>query len=129
VDSWERMKRQLQEFYQAAAGKTDELARVGARRIDLLTLKRQMSREAVALGSRVYEMIEKEGRTDVAADPEIARRIGAVKVLEQEIARRELEIEEIRAATDRGGARAAGRSAPNGTRSDGGHEDGEISGA
>lgn len=97
--SWDRLKRQLQDFYQAAADKTDELARVGARRIDVLSLRRALSREMVALGARVYELVTKEATTAVAEDPEVIRRIAASRELEQEITRRELEIDQIRAAS------------------------------
>ena len=116
--SWDRMKRQLQDFYQAAADKTDELARVSARRIDLMSLRRQMSREMVILGSRVYELIEKEKSILVAEDPEVLRRIEASRRLEQEITRAEQEIEEIRAAA------AERRSAPD--RREGGVDDADL---
>jgi hypothetical protein len=109
--SWDRLKRQLQDFYQVAAEKTDELARVSARRIDVLSLRRQLSQEMVALGSRVYEMIEKEKTNLVSEDPEVLRRIETARRLEQEIAESESEIEEIRsAAAERRAAQArAGR--------------------
>lgn len=108
--SWDRLKRQLQDFYQTAADRTDELARVGARRIDVLSLRRQLSREMIALGSRVYEMIHKEGTANVSEDPEVGRRIAAANDLEQEIVRRENEIDEIRtAASDRRASQGAAR--------------------
>ena len=111
--SWDRLKRQLEDFYQTAADKTDELARVGARRIDVMSLRRQFSREMLSLGSRVYEMLTKENAGNVAEDPEVRRRLEAAKSLEEEISRRETEISEIRtAAAERRAGQTSSRRGP-----------------
>jgi hypothetical protein len=107
--SWERMKRQLQEFYVTAAEKTDEMARVGARKIDILALRRRLSGELGALGTRVYEMLEKEKSETVAADPDVVRLVAAARELEREIGEREREIEGIRAAAEEKRYRDRGR--------------------
>jgi len=103
------MKKQLQEFYVTAAEKTDEMARVGARKIDILALRRRLSGELGALGTRVYEMLEKEKSEAVAADQEVLRFVAAARDLEREIVEREKEIDGIRAAAEEKRRRDRGR--------------------
>ena len=93
-----KVKQSLYEFVSAAAEKTDELAKVGVRKLDIVSLKRNIGREMAALGGRVYHLIKEEGETDIRADANVRSLIGKIETLETVLRDKEKEITEIRAA-------------------------------
>jgi len=93
---WENMKKGVSEFYTAAAEKTDELAKVGARKLDIVGVRRNIAHEMADLGGRVYHMIVEEKREDLSKDPEVMQHVESIKRLEVFLKEKEKEIEEIR---------------------------------
>ena len=92
-----KVKQSLYEFVSAAAEKTDELAKVGVRKLDIVSLKRNISREMAALGGRVYHLIKEERKTGIQADETVRSLIGKIETLEAVLRDKEKEIAEIRA--------------------------------
>ena len=95
---WERIRKGVTEFYTSAAEKTDELAKVGVRKLDIVGVRRNIGHEMADLGGRVYHMIIEEKKDDVSQDPEVKHHIDSIKRLEVFLKEKEQEIESIKKA-------------------------------
>lgn len=93
---WENIKKGVADFYTVAAEKTDELAKVGARKLDIVGVRRNIGHEMADLGGRVYHMIVEEKKEDLANDPEILQHIESIRRLEVFLKEKEKEIEDIK---------------------------------
>ena len=95
---WEKVKHNLVEWYGTAYEKTDELARVGKKKIEITGVNRAIERHLSELGGRVYDMVVEQGKSGVIAkDARVKELIEQVQDLERELKEKEEEIEEIRA--------------------------------
>ncbi|MCP4574179.1 MAG: hypothetical protein GY838_17595 [bacterium] len=91
---WDDAKKNLAELYTVTADKTSELAKVTSRRYDKFGLSRDMERQFSELGSIVYLALQQEQK-DVLESPEVAALLARITDLEQELRRKEDEIEDI----------------------------------
>jgi hypothetical protein len=104
---WDRVKKNLVDWYGTAYEKTDELARVGKKKIEMAGVNRAIEKHLSELGGKVYDLIEVQGKTGVIAkDSKVKKLIKEIKVLEQQLKVKEEEIEAIRAEKRRGEAAA-----------------------
>jgi len=95
---WDRVKKNLVDWYGTAYEKTDELARVGKKKIEITGVNRAIERHLSELGGRVYDMIVEQGKSGVIAkDKRVKEIVEEVRGLEEELKKKEEEIEEIRA--------------------------------
>jgi hypothetical protein len=95
---WDNIKKGVSEFYASAAEKTDELAKVGVRKFDIVGIRRNIGHEMAELGGRVYHMIVEEKNKDVADDSDVKKHIKSIKRLETFLKEKEEEIEKIQKA-------------------------------
>ena len=95
---WESIRKGVTEFYTSAAEKTDELAKVGVRKFDMVGVRRNIAHEMADLGGRVYHMIVEEKNEDIEQDPKVKQHIDSVKRLEVFLKEKEQEIENIKTA-------------------------------
>ena len=99
---WENIKKGVSEFYSSAAEMTDEIAKVGVRKFDIVGIRGNIGHEMAELGGRVYHMIVEEKNKDVADDSDVKKHIKSIKRLEAFLEEKEKEIEKIKkAARDR----------------------------
>lgn len=94
---WESIKKSATEFYSSAADKTDEIAKVGVRKLDIVGIKRNIAHEMADLGGRVHHMLTEEKNADVAGDAEVAKRLKSIDMLRSLLSEKEKEIEGIKA--------------------------------
>jgi len=100
---WDKVKKNLVDWYGTAYEKTDELARIGKKKIEITGLNRAIERHLSELGGRVYDMIVEQGKSGVIAkDVRVKELIEEVQGLEEELKGKEAEIEAIRAEKQRG---------------------------
>lgn len=100
---WDKVKKNLVDWYGTAYEKTDELARVGKKKIEITGVNRAIERHLSELGGRVYDLIVEQGKTGVIAkDTRVKELIEEVRRLEEELGEKEAEIEAIRAEKRRG---------------------------
>ena len=101
---WNKVKKNLVEWYETAYDKTDELARIGKRKIEMTGLNRSIEKHFSELGGRVYDLIVEQGhRGNKTADDEVVQRIVAeVKELETRLRQKEEEIGAIRGESGKG---------------------------
>ncbi len=104
---WDQVRANMAEWYAVAADKTGEAARVGVRKYDQFAIAREIERALQELGSHVYAEAA-AGRHDLAGDAKVRTLCDRVRLLEDQAARKQQEIEAIRAA-------GRGRAGPGGT--------------
>jgi hypothetical protein len=105
---WDQVKSNIVEWYESAADKTEELAKIGVRRYDKFGISRDIERQFTELGSLVYNGM-REGRSDWAGDATVNAIVERIGRLEEELRRKEEEIESIRDEHRRRTAEKAGR--------------------
>lgn len=92
---WDDVKKNLVEWYTLTSEKTTEAARIGSRRWDKFGISRDIERQFSELGSLVYNGL-KEEREDLLAGEEIQDLVRRIENLEEELQRKNQEIEDIR---------------------------------
>ena len=94
---WEEAKRNLVEWYETAADKTGELAKVGVRRYDIFGISRDIERQFSEIGSHVYTALH-GGRSDFTDDVVLQGLVVRVEALERDLKAKQAEIDAIRKA-------------------------------
>ena len=87
------VKKNLKEWGSLAADKAEELTKVGRLKIDILSLNREIEKNFVELGGKVYELIYKEDQGRIKSNDEVKKIIQRIATFEET---REEKINEIR---------------------------------
>jgi len=91
-----RLLKQIKDLAEVAGIKTEEYARVSRKRLDVLSLDRELGKEKGDLGNRVYELAHHEGPVDILQDVTVKACIARIEKLEASLAECEQEIQRIR---------------------------------
>jgi hypothetical protein len=94
-----RLMQQIRETCELAGIKTEEYARISRKRLDVLSLEREIAKQKSALGRRVYELGHLPDPGEVLADPQVRAVIARVHELEASLAVCAQEIGEIQDAS------------------------------
>ena len=94
---WDRVRKNLVDWYEVAYEKTDEIARIGKKKIEMSGINRTIEKQLSELGGRVYDLItvEKVGGK-IALDKKVKALITELKKLEKDLKAKEDEIEVIK---------------------------------
>ncbi len=95
-----KLLRQIKEICEIAGIKTEEYAKVTKKRLDVVSLGRDLGREKAALGGRVYELSGQAERVEVLEDTTVQAVLGRLRNLEASLADCEQEISDIRDQAD-----------------------------
>lgn len=99
---WDRVKKNLVDWYGTAYEITDELARVGKKKIEVAGVNRAIEKHLSELGGKVYDLIEVQGKGGIIAkDSDVSRLVEEIRGLEEQLKIKEKEIEAIRAEKKR----------------------------
>jgi gas vesicle protein len=95
---WNRVKKNLVEWYDTAYDKTDELARIGKKKIEVAGLNRAIEKHLSELGGRLYDLVVEQGHRGnrTADDEQVQRIVSEVRELERQLKMKEEEIASIR---------------------------------
>jgi translation initiation factor 2 alpha subunit (eIF-2alpha) len=95
---WEKVKKNLVEWYGTAYDKTDELARIGKKKIEVAGINRAIEKHLAELGGQVYDLITVQNhRGNKTADDEgVQKLVGEIRELESQLKAKEDEIEKIK---------------------------------
>jgi len=95
---WNRVKKNLVDWYEMAYDKTDEMARIGKKKVEITGLNRSIEKHFSEMGGRVYDLIVEQGhRGNRTADDDVVQRlIAEVKELESRLRQKEEEIGSIK---------------------------------
>lgn len=99
--SWDDLRSSIEEFFSAAAEKTDELIKVGRRRLSIAEIKRNTTASYAELGGRVYHLVRQGSAQSIPSDSEVESLVSRIQRLEDELKAKEIEIEQIRTGSER----------------------------
>lgn len=96
---WDKVKKNIVEMYEVAYDKTDELARIGKKKVEMMGLNRAIEKHLSELGGRVYDLIEVQQRkSGIVRDEKVKELVIEIKDLENQLKLKEEEIESIKAS-------------------------------
>jgi hypothetical protein len=93
-----RLMKQVKEVGELAGIKTEEYARISKKKIDVLSLDREIVKEKTALGERVLELADRGETRDVLGDVTVQAIVARVRKLNVDLVECEREIGTIRDA-------------------------------
>lgn len=93
---WDDIARTIREGVDTVVEKTEELTKIGKIKVDIINIKRNVEKNFSELGGKVYHLIVEESKTKVAAQKEVKEIIECVKILEQELQEKNLELKKIK---------------------------------
>lgn len=86
----------IREGLELVIDKTEEYSRIGKLKVDIFGIKRNIERQFVELGGRVYELMTGEQTPDIRKDEECKKIVETVKSLEKQLEEKEAEIEKVK---------------------------------
>ncbi len=95
-DLWERVKKTASEIYSTASERTVEGVNLGVKHLDVVSLRRDLSREFTGLGGRVYQLLRGDQAGDIPDDPTVLHHLRRLEELEERLEEREAEIRRMR---------------------------------
>ena len=100
-DLWGKIKKSVTEGVTVAAEKTEELARLGKAKLDVLNTRRKITKKHGEMGSLVYTML-KAGKpgADILKTAEVQNLVEVLKSLDTEMAKKEKLYESLRKKTE-----------------------------
>ncbi len=95
---WDRVKSNLVDWYGTAYDKTDELARIGKKKIEMAGVNRAIEKHLSELGGRLYDLITVQGHSDnrTTDDEGVVKLIDEIRDLEEQLKVKEDAIEAIK---------------------------------
>ena len=106
---WNKIKKSVVEGVTVAAEKTEELTKLGKVKIEILNTKRKITVKFSELGSIVYDAVRKGTEKDEIASEKVKKLVAAVQKLEEELAEKERQFEEIHKKTGTASKKGAGK--------------------
>ena len=93
---WDKIRKSVTEGMTTAAEKTEELTRLGKAKLDVLAIKRRISKQFTELGGLAYEASKDKKPEEAFKSPEISVLIDTIAELEAGLARKEAHFEELK---------------------------------
>ncbi len=91
----------IREGLELVIDKTEEYSRIGRLKVDIFGIKRNIERQFVDLGGRVYELMTADQTPDIRKDEECKKIVETVKSLEKQLHDKEAEIEKVKEEKER----------------------------
>jgi len=92
-----RLLRQIKEIGELAGIKTEEYAKISKKRLDVLSLDREVAKEKTTLGARIFDLVER-GEVEPLEDVNVKAILERIRKLNGDLVACEAEIAEIREA-------------------------------
>ncbi len=92
---WGKIKKSVMEGVSAAAEKTEEYTKIGKSKLDILAVKRKISKNFSELGGIVYDAVKEKNADKVLKSPEVKKLIDSLDELEKELSGKEKKLEDI----------------------------------
>lgn len=87
----------IREGLELVVDKTEEYSKIGKLKVDIFGIKRNIEKQFVELGGRVFELMTAATPTDINADEECRKIVETVKSLETQLQEKEVEIAKVKA--------------------------------
>ncbi|MBN1290322.1 MAG: hypothetical protein JXB48_00660 [Candidatus Latescibacteria bacterium] len=92
---WEKIRKSVVDGVQIAAEKTEEYTKIGKAKIEILNLKRKISKSFTELGGIMYESIKEKSEKDVLKSDQVKDLISTLNNLDAELEAKEKYYEEM----------------------------------
>jgi len=92
---WEKIKKSVIDGMTTAAEKTEEYTKIGKAKLDVLAVKRKISKNFAELGGLVYDAVKEKKDEEILKSEEIKSLIEALKELDGELEKKEAALEEL----------------------------------
>ena len=86
---WQKIKKSVADGVSTAAEKTGEYTKIGKAKIDVLAVKRKISKQFTELGGIVYDAVKEQKSGEVLDSPEAKDLINKLEDLEKELSEKE----------------------------------------
>jgi hypothetical protein len=93
---WDKIKQSVAEGMSTAAEKTEEYTKLGKAKLDVLAIKRKISKQFTELGGLAYEASKDKKPQDAFKTPEVSVIVETIAELEAELAEKETQFEELK---------------------------------
>ena len=94
---WEKVKKNLADWYSVAYEKTDELTKIAKKKLEIAGINRTIEKHMLELGGTVYDLITEQGKKqEIAQDEKVVSLVEEIKKLEEQLKLKEEEIESIK---------------------------------
>ncbi|HMA77389.1 MAG TPA: hypothetical protein VKO43_08775 [Candidatus Krumholzibacteriaceae bacterium] len=95
---WNKVRKNVVEWYETAYDKTDEVAKIGKRKIEITGLNRSIENVMSQLGGEIYHLISVEGHrgNKTADDDKVRTLVRKISDLEDKLKQKEKEIQDIK---------------------------------
>jgi hypothetical protein len=94
ADLWDKVKHAVGEIYTTASGRAVEGVNLGVKKLDEVSIRRELSKEFTGLGGRAYQLLKRDQSEALTSDPTIRHHMSRLEVLEQRLEEKEREIQE-----------------------------------
>lgn len=95
ADLWERVKKTVSEIYTTASEKAVDGVNIGVKKLDEVSIRRELSKEFAGLGGRTYQLLKREEADALATDPTVKHHMDRLEELENRLEEKEREIRDI----------------------------------
>jgi len=92
---WEKIKKSVIDGMTTAAEKTEEYTKIGKAKLDVLAVKRKISKNFAELGGLVYDAVKEKKDEEVLKSEEFKNLIKTLKELDRELEEKETALEEL----------------------------------
>ena len=97
---WDKIRQSVMEGMSTAAEKTEELTKLGKNKLELLAIKRKISKQFTELGALVYEASKDEKPQKAYNTPEVTVIVDTISALEAELAEKEAQFENLKKSAE-----------------------------
>ncbi len=111
ADRWEVYRQKVSEAFAKLADTTQRFTKIGKIRMDILSLKKEIEHQQILLGQRVYQLVKEGQAEQIAGDEVIQDHVSRIDELNEQVAAKEAEIEELRKAKEEVSAEAPAEAA------------------
>jgi len=98
---WEKIKKSVMDGVQTAAEKTEEYTKLGKAKLDILAVKRKISKNFTELGGLVYDGVKEKKGADALKSDDVTALIDSLKGLEEDLRKKESALEEMTKKEDK----------------------------
>jgi hypothetical protein len=82
---WENLKKGLEQGIKTITEKTEELTEMGRLKLEIMSMKREIEKDFVELGGRIYQMMKENKSVNVTQNSEIQALVEKVKTEEKKL--------------------------------------------
>lgn len=93
---WDNIKKGIIEGIQTVSEKTEEMTNIGRLKIQILATKRDIEKNFIELGGRIYQMIDEKKEIQFQKDKQIQHLVTTIRQNEKKLENLKKEIERIR---------------------------------